>query len=39
MISPEGLAALIYPALILTCLSPVALIAFVIKDVKEQKLW
>jgi len=39
MITPEGLAALVYPALFLTALTPFVLIALLIKDKKDDQLW
>ncbi len=39
MISVTGLEILIYSALALASLSPFVLIYFVIKDIREKKLW
>lgn len=39
MISSLGLAALVYPALALTCVAPFVLIYFVWRDAKEKSLW
>ncbi len=39
MISPDGLAMLVYPALILTMITPFVLVALLLKDKKDGKLW
>jgi hypothetical protein len=39
MISAFGLAALVIPALALTCTAPVALMYLVWRDIKEKSLW
>ncbi len=39
MISATGLALFVVPALGLTCLAPVVLVYFVLRDVKEKTLW
>ena len=39
MISAAGLAALVYPALALTCVTPFVLVYLVWRDVKEKSLW
>lgn len=39
MISPDGLAMLVYPALCLTIITPILLIALLIKDNKDDQIW
>lgn len=39
MITALGLAALVIPALLLTCVAPAVLIYLVVRDVKEKSLW
>lgn len=39
MISALGFAALVVPALALTCVAPIVLIYLVLRDMKENSLW
>ncbi len=39
MISPDGLAMLVYPALILTMITPIVLIILLLKDKKDDQIW
>ena len=39
MITPDGLAMLVYPALILTMITPIVLITLLLKDKKDDQIW